>query len=116
MLKFISVESTLVIPIPVLTMLNSTAIKVTLPAAPTLPQSDNWVSLQSYEILYYRVGDENNVRKLTLSGVLPVTINATGLNKYTDYSFYAHYLGKIGEEDQHIISKAALQKTDEDGS
>eukprot|EP00795_Rhopilema_esculentum_P002629 gene2630-826_t len=107
-------ESILVIPIPVLTMLTSTTIKVTLPAAPTLPQSDNWVSLQSYEILYYRVGDENNVQKLTLSGAPPVTINATGLNKYTDYSFHAHYLGKIGGEDQHIISKAAVQKTDED--
>ena len=97
-------------------MVNSTAISVTLSLTPYLPPKDNWTYVQNHEILYQRSGIVETPQKLTVSGALPQTINATGLKKYTDYVFYAHYFGKINGEDQNIISRySVVMKTDEDG-
>ena len=97
-------------------MINSTSISVTLPSTPYLPPKDNWTYVQNHEILYQRSGIVETPQKLTVSGALPQTINATGLKKYTDYVFYAHYFGKINGEDQNIITRySVVMRTDEDG-
>ena len=97
-------------------MKNSTVISVTLPSTPYLPPKDNWTYVQSSEVLYHRSGIVETPQKLTVSGALPQTINATGLKKYTDYVFYAHYFGKINGEDQNIITRySVVMRTDEDG-
>ena len=104
------------LPPPVPVMTNSTAISVTLPSTPYLPPKDGWTYAQAGEILYHRSGIVDAPQKLTVSGALPQTINATGLKKYTDYVFYAHYFGNINRKDQNIITRySAVVKTDEDG-
>ena len=104
------------LPPPIPAMINSTAISVTLPSTPYLPPKDNWTYVQASEVLYHRSGIVEIPQKLTVRGALPQTINATGLKKYTDYVFYAHYFGKINGEVQNIITKySAVVKTDEDG-
>ena len=97
-------------------MVNSTAISVTLPSTPYLPPKDNWTYVQIHEVFYHRHGVAETSQKLTVSGALPQTVVASGLKKYTDYVFYAHYFGKINGEDQNIITQySVLMKTDEDG-
>ena len=97
-------------------MVNSTAISVTLPSMPYLPPKNNWTYVQTSEILYHRRGVVETPQRLAVIGVLPQTIIATGLQKYTDYLFYAHYHGKISRQDQNIITRySAVMKTDEDG-
>ena len=104
------------IPLPIPTMINSTAISIQLPSTPYLPPKDNWAYIQKHEILYHRSGVQEAPQKLTISGALPQTIVATGLKKYTDYVFYAHYFGTINSEVQNIITGySAVVKTDEDG-
>ena len=104
------------IPPPVPAMINSTAISVTLPSTPYLPPKDGWTYAQASEVLYHRSGIVEAPQKLTVSGALPQTINATGLKKYTDYLFYAHYFGNMNRKDQNIITRySAVVKTDEDG-
>ena len=97
-------------------MINSTAISVTLLSSPYLPPKDNWTYAQACEILYHRSTVEEAAQKLVLSGALPQTINATGLQKHTDYVFYVHYFGKINGENKNIITRYSVAvKTDEDG-
>ena len=97
-------------------MINSTTISVTLLSPPYLPPRDNWTYAQASEILYHRSGVEETAKKLTMSGALPKTVYATGLQKYTDYVFYAHHFGKINGENKNIITRySAAVKTDEDG-
>ena len=104
------------LPIPIPMMINSTAISVTLPSTPYLAPKANWTYVRKHEILYHRSGIEETPKKLTVIGALPQTINATGLEAYTDYVFYAHYFGKINGEDQNIItSYSEVIKTDGDG-
>ena len=112
---FISDETAMSIPAPVLAMINSTAISITLPSAPYLPPLDSWTYITNHEVRYYKVGDESNVHTITVTGSLPQTVIASRLGKYTDYQFFVHYFGKIGSADQNIVSPGAIQKTDEDG-
>ena len=112
----ISADTESSFPPPVPLVINSTTISVTLPSTPYLPPEDAWTYVQNQEVLYHRSGINEIPMKLTVSGALPQTINATGLKKYTDYVFYAHYFGKINGEDQNIITRySVLMKTDEDG-
>ena len=113
----ISAETGKSLPLPIPTMTNSTAISVKLPTTPYLPPTDNWTYVQNHEVLYHRSGVQETPQKLTISGALPQTVVATGLKKYTDYVFYAHYFGTINTEDQNIISGySMIVKTDEDGT
>ena len=97
-------------------MINSTTISVTLPSTPYLAPIHDWEYVQKYEILYHRSGIEETPKKLIVTGALPQTINATGLEMYTDYVFYAYYFGKINGENQNIITRySEAIKTDEDG-
>ena len=104
------------LPLPIPTMFNSTTISVTLPSTPNLPPKDNWVYVQNHEVFYHRSGVEETPKKLTVSGALPQTVIASGLKKYTNYVFYAHYYGKINGGNQNIITGySTAVKTDEDG-
>ena len=115
MLTFLA-ETAKSLPLPNSTMLNSTAISVTLPSTPHLPPKDNWIYVQTSEILYHRSGVVETPFKLTVSGALPHTVIASGLEKYTDYVFYARYYGKINGGDQNFITGySTVVKTDEDG-
>ena len=97
-------------------MLSSTAISVRLPSTPYLPPINNWTYVERHEILYHRSGIKETPNKLTVVGALPQTVIASGLKKYTDYVFYAHYYGKINGEDQNIITRySAIIRTNEDG-
>ncbi|XP_065064517.1 neogenin-like [Rhopilema esculentum] len=102
------------IPAPVLAMINSTVISITLPSAPYLPPLDYWTYITNHEVCYYKVGNESNVHTITVTGSLPQTVIASVLGKYTDYQFFVHYFGEIGSADHNIISPGAIQKTDED--
>ena len=115
-LFLISVETAKNIPLPIPKMHNSTAISVTLPSRPYLPPRDQWIYIQKHEVLYHRSGVDEPVKIIEINEPLPKTVVATGLNKYTDYVFYARYYGKIDGEDQNIITRySAVMKTDEDG-
>ena len=97
-------------------MVNSTTISIQLPSTPYLPPNDTWIYFQNHEVLYHRSGVQEAAQKLTVSGALPQTTVATGLQKYTDYVFYAHYFGTINGKDQNIITRySVVMKTDEDG-
>ena len=97
-------------------MVNSTAISVQLPSAPFLPPKDQWIYVQNHDLLFHRNGVEETPQKITMNGALPKTVIATGLKKYTEYVFYAHYFGTISSEDQNIITTySAPVRTDEDG-
>lgn len=97
-------------------MVNSTAISAQLPSTPFLPPRDNWTYVATHEVLYFNVSDESRVFKIAVAGSLPKTVIATGLKKYTDYTFYAHYYGYLnGTEHHHIITRGITMKTDEDG-
>ena len=111
-----TVETALSVPTPIPMMINSTAISAQLPSTPFLPPRDNWTYVARHEVLYFKVGDESTVSKLEVTGSLPKTVVATGLKKYTDYTFYAHYFGYLdGTKDHHIITRGVTMKTDEDG-
>ena len=97
-------------------MVNSTVISVQLPSPPSLPPKDQWTYVQNHEVLFHRTGVEETPQKITVNEALPKTVNATGLKKYTEYVFYAHYFGTINGEDQNIITTySAAVRTDEDG-
>ena len=104
------------IPLPIPTMINSTAISIQLPSTPYLPPKDQWTYVQNHEVLFHRKGVEETPQKITVNEALPKTVIATGLKKYTEYVFYAHYFGTINGEDQNIITTySAAVRTDEDG-
>ena len=97
-------------------MINSTAISAQLPSTPFLTPLDQWKYVQNHEVLYHRKGVEETPQKITVNGALPKTVTATGLKKYTEYVFYAHYFGTISSKDQNIITTySAPVRTDEDG-
>ena len=104
------------IPLPIPTIINSTAIAVELPSIPFLPPRDQWTYVQNNEVLFHRKGVEETPQKITGNGNLPKTVIVTGLKKYTEYVFYAHYFGTINNTDQNIITAySAPVRTDEDG-
>ena len=97
-------------------MINSTAISVQLPSTPYLPPKDQWTYVQNHEVLFHRKGVEETPQKIIVNGALPKTVIATGLKKYTEYVFYAHYFGTINNTNQNIITAySAAVRTDEDG-
>ena len=94
---------------------NSTSLLVTIPSLPTVPPDDQWSSNQTYDIVYYR-SDTPTKKTVSINGELPISKNITGLEKYTDYTVYIHYYGKIQSTiENNIISGTIQQKTDEDG-
>eukprot|EP00795_Rhopilema_esculentum_P007288 gene7288-12985_t len=102
------------IPVPVLTVINSTAITATLFSVPYLPPLDGWTYIPDHEIRYYEDGNATNYRTITVTGSLPQTRMVSGLKKYTAYRFYALYFGTINGSSQNIMSESSLQKTDQD--
>eukprot|EP00794_Sanderia_malayensis_P019880 gene19880-21821_t len=103
------------IPPPNVTVLNSTAISVELPALLSIPPRDNWSSMSNYACLYHKKDNTNPTYTLSFTGSLPVWALVTGLSKYTDYTFYAYYYGKRNSiNDHHLISVTKTVKTHED--
>ena len=97
-------------------MINSTAISAYYRAVPFLPPRDTWSYIQRQDILFHRNGVDDPVQAMTVNGTLPQTVVVTGLKKYTEYLFYAHYYGKINGQDHNIITRySAAVRTDEDG-
>ena len=90
------------IPLPVPTMVNSIAMSVQLPSAPSLPLKDQWTYVQTHEVFYNRKGIQETPQKITVNGALPKTVIATGLKKCTEYIFHTHYFGTINSDDQNI--------------
>ena len=94
---------------------NSTSLLVTILSLPTVPLDDQWNCSQAYDIVYYR-SDTSTKKSVPINGALPLSKNITGLEKYTDYTVYLHYYGKIQSKIEHNnISVTIQQKTDEDG-
>eukprot|EP00795_Rhopilema_esculentum_P002739 gene2739-957_t len=102
------------IPSPILSVESSTAVSAQL-FAPSVPKGDQWSSSNSYEILYHKKSDPSSKVKVAFSGSLPAKKTLTGLQPYTEYSFYIHYFGFIKSTIEHnIISGRKSVRTYED--
>ena len=113
---FLQVNTLLYIPSPILSLENSTALSAQLLIAPIVPNGDQWSASSSYEILYYKKSDPSSKVKLIISGTPPIKKTVTGLQPYTEYTFYAHFYGFIKSTIEHnIISAERTARTDEDG-
>ena len=103
------------IKVPLLTSLNSSAIKVQLDAGTKLNVRDNWVEDKKYEIVCYRVSSLIHHFK-NLTGPYPIVVVLSGLQNYTTYRCNAYYFGKISGSDYNIVSGFQDGRTAENGN
>lgn len=112
----ISGQSVASIPSPLVTMINSTSLSVTIKKVASLPVGDQWTSSQVYDIVSFKSSDKSSLQTLALSGTPPITKIFTGLEKYTFYTFYLHFFGNIKATAAHnVISAKTEERTAEDG-
>ena len=94
---YLTGEATSNVPAPILAIINSTAIAVTI-NRPNLPFGDNWAYEPYYSIVFYdsSAADIETINKV--SGTLPLTTAVANLTRNTRYTFYVKYYGFAGDK------------------